>query len=265
MKITSVIVTYNQPEALGAILRSIRQQRVLPGEVIIADDGSDDRTARLIQSCQDTFPVPLKHVWHRDQGFRAAAIRNKAIGMSTGDYLVFSDGDLVFHPCFFLDMARRSEKGALTIGSRVFLTPQATRAFLSGSHLPPVIPFYSASIGKNRMNAIRIPLLSPLFSGISFSTRLRGGLTGVWKSDLEAVNGWNEAFTGWGYEDTELVARLFNYGIRLNKCKFSAITYHLWHTSAERTRLGANRDILDNCIMNRQFRCDLGLVQSDRS
>ena len=103
MKITAIILTYNRPQALELILESILRQKTMPDEVIIADDGSGQETLNSIQKFKKILPLPLKHVWHEDKGFRIASIRNKAIKESTGDCLIFSDGDLIFHPNFFND------------------------------------------------------------------------------------------------------------------------------------------------------------------
>ena len=90
---------------------------------------------------------------------------------------------------------------------------------------------------------------------------MRGGLLGVWKEDLLAVNGWNEEFTGWGMEDTELVTRLFNSGVTIRKLKFAGITWHLWHPVSDRKFLEINRELLENTIRNRLKWCEIGLKQ----
>ena len=44
-----VISTYNWPEALSLVLKSVNNQKVLPDEIIIADDGSSDETKDVIE------------------------------------------------------------------------------------------------------------------------------------------------------------------------------------------------------------------------
>ncbi len=60
-------------------------------------------------------------------------------------------------------------------------------------------------------NAFRWPFavrqLKPHLRGI------RGCNLAIWRDDLLRVNGYNEDFAGWGREDSELAARLFNAGI----------------------------------------------------
>ncbi len=264
MKITAIIVTYDRPDALESILLSLTGQCVKPDEVIIADDGSGPDTEALIRSFINTVPFELKHIRQEKEGFRAAAIRNKAILQSTGDYLVFSDGDLVFHPSFIYDFKQRMAHGTACIGSRVFLTAGASEKIMRERCNEVKIPFWSQEIETNRLNGIRCPLASRLYPPVLYSGKLRGGLLGVSKSDLVSVNGWNESFRGWGLEDTELVLRLFNRGICLRKLKFSAISYHLWHPTASRELLGENRRLLQNCLEKRLTWCSNGLVKGER-
>ncbi len=260
MKVTLIIVTYNRPDALGVILDSIRRQRILPDEVIIADDGSEPETAVLIRESAKSFPVPLKQVWQEHHDFRAAAIRNRAIRESTGDYFIFSDGDLVFHPMFVYDFIRRSAPGTALIGSRLFLTHKASLLMLKEGITRHITPLVSRSIEKNRLNSLRIPIPGILFPYVKFSVNLRGGLLGVFRSDIEGVNGWNEDFKGWGLEDTELVARLFNSGVRLKKIKFAGIVFHLWHTAANRSSLETNRKMLQKTADEKLTWCRNGII-----
>ena len=80
-----VVTTYNWKDALALCLRSIAAQRVLPHEVIVADDGSRADTTGMVRAMVRDFPVPLKHVWQEDLGFRAARVRNLGIAASSGE------------------------------------------------------------------------------------------------------------------------------------------------------------------------------------
>jgi glycosyltransferase involved in cell wall biosynthesis len=265
MKITAIVVTYNNPGALVVMIQGILKQHILPDEVIIADDGSAPDTAELIRRWMKGFPCRLVHVWQEHNGFRAAHIRNKAIRASTGDYLIFSDGDLIWHPDFIRDYREKIRENTAWIGSRVFLTEAASEKIIHTKKAPDRFCFMSRQISHNRINAVRVPFLYRMFPSISFSDKLRGGLLGVWKSDLMAVNGWNESFAGWGFEDTEVVARLYFSGVVIRKLKFSAITYHIWHPFSDRSALKENRKLLMECIDNRLSWCENGLVKRGNS
>lgn len=261
MKITAIIVTYNNAVALDIILKSIRMQRTMPGEVIIADDGSGMETTRIIGKHLPGFPCILKHVRQEHHDFRAARIRNIAIRESSCDYLLFSDGDLFWHPMFIQDFREKILPRTAWIGSRVFLTEKASCEIGRSKNIPENIRFFSPMIERNRLNAVRIPFISRICPAVSFNDTLRGGLLGVWKKDIEAVNGWNETFTGWGLEDTELVARLYHSGIQLRKMKLAGVSYHLWHEISDRAALTGNRQLLGQTLERKLVWCDNGLMK----
>ncbi len=91
--ISVIVTTYNREDALGAVLRSPASQTDQDFEVIVADDGSRAATADVIGAWKAKVGRRLDHVWHDDQGFRAAEIRNRAILASRGSYCIFLDGD----------------------------------------------------------------------------------------------------------------------------------------------------------------------------
>ena len=66
--------------------------------------------------------------------------------------------------------------------------------------------------------------------------------------DLIDINGFNNEFVGWGREDSEFIARLFNKGTNRNTLKFGAIQYHLWHLEANKKSLFENDNILKKTI-----------------
>ena len=85
-QVSLIITTYNNPDFLGLVLDSINKQTIYPKEVIIADDGSTQETAQLIERYQKSFPIPVIHSWIPDEGFRVAKSRNMAIARSTAPY-----------------------------------------------------------------------------------------------------------------------------------------------------------------------------------
>ena len=88
-----IITTYNHPDALRLVLLALTAQTVCNFEVIVADDGSNVDTRLMLENLQITLDYPLHHIWQTDDGFRAATIRNKAVAVSKGEYLIFLDGD----------------------------------------------------------------------------------------------------------------------------------------------------------------------------
>ena len=135
MKISVIISTYNRPDALHAVLTGFCHQ--IPAEndweIIIADDGSTNETAKTINDFSNIDKIHLQHVWHEDKGFRLAEIRNLAATQSTGDYLVFLDGDCIPLPDFVYQHGWLAERGWAIAGNRILMSQGFTLDYLSGS------------------------------------------------------------------------------------------------------------------------------------
>src|SRR5690554_2143218 len=106
MDISVIITTYNQPEWLEKVLWGCAVQTFPHFEIIIADDGSGPETREAIERMRSQLPMPLRHVWHEDRGFRKCEILNRAIAAASGDYLIFLDGDCIPRRDF-VDVHRR--------------------------------------------------------------------------------------------------------------------------------------------------------------
>jgi glycosyltransferase involved in cell wall biosynthesis len=247
MRHSLVLTTYNRPDALRLVLESALHQTVMPGEVIVADDGSTDPTAAVVRGLAPRFAergVALRHVWHPDEGFRAAAIRNRALAVAGGEYILLIDGDCVLHRDFVRSHLRFARAGRLVQGTRVLLSEARTRQALANGEIR--FGAFERGVG-NRLNALPMRWLSPLVPSSSDPLRgVRSCNMGFWLADAERVNGFDERFVGWGREDSEFVARLVNAGVRRRKLKFGGIMYHLWHPERPRDALEANDELLES-------------------
>ena len=118
--ISLIISTYNNPRFLELVLLSVLKQKLLPREVVIADDGSGEETKELIDIYKKIFPIPLLHVWHEDNGYRLSTIKNKAVAIAASEYVIFIDGDLLLHPLFIFDYQKSIHRGYILVASRAF-------------------------------------------------------------------------------------------------------------------------------------------------
>jgi glycosyltransferase involved in cell wall biosynthesis len=245
MRASLVLTTYNWPDALRLVLASALEQSVLPDEVLVADDGSAPPTAEAVRALAAAFAargVPLRHVWHPDEGFRAAAIRNRALAQATGDYVLLIDGDCVLHRDFVRSHLAFARPGRFVQGTRVLLDAERARRALAAGETR--FSAFERGIG-NRVNALPMGWLSPLVPTPSDPlSGVRSCNMGFWLADARRVNGFNERFVGWGREDSEFVVRLVNAGLRRRKLKFGGIVYHLWHPERPRDALTANDELL---------------------
>jgi glycosyltransferase involved in cell wall biosynthesis len=256
-----IISTYNWPDALKLCLLSVAEQSVLPDEVIVADDGSTTQTAELIEAFRATFPVKLIHVWHEDDGFRLAKIRNKAIAASSCDYIIQIDGDLILHKHFIKDHLKVRKQGNFVAGGRVLLNKHLSDRMLQ-QKIARIGVFESGQ--RNILNRFRINWLSRLMTykyGNQDIFSLRGCNMAFWKEDLVHVNGYNEVFHAWGLEDSEIASRLIYSGLKKRTLKFGGIGFHIFHPEADRSRFQEAQYYLLESVKRRIVYCELGLNQ----
>ena len=256
MTITVIITTYNAPSYLCRVLYAYSQQTLFPTELIVADDGSTADTGTVIDEFSRMAPFPIKHVWHEDLGFRVAKIRNEAIKVSQGEYLIFSDGDCIPHRDFVADHGARAKSGYFVQGTRMLVGRLVSDTFSFTSRLNLLGHCLARNI-SGAHHLLRIP----------WFTLEKHGLRGIKTCNFAlhrdvaiAVNGFNEAFVGWGREDSEFVARLFVYGIKRHDLPFSALLFHLWHPANNRDNLAENDRILVETVVSQTFRCSCGIV-----
>jgi glycosyltransferase involved in cell wall biosynthesis len=251
--------TYNWPEALELLLLSILNQSVLPNEVIIADDGSGEMTKELIKKFQSIFPVPLIHVWHEDDKNQKPKIMNKAIAIAKYDYIIEIDGDIIMNKYFIEDHLTFAEKGTYLFGSRVNIQEKILPKIFSEKSIH--FNYFSKGI-KKRGRAIRIPYLMNFVKNVSKrSSKLRGCNMSFWKSDFIKINGFNENLVGWGIDDSEMIQRLHNIGIKGKRLKNVALAYHIYHNEQSRSNIDINNEIERQTTENKFTFIEKGINQ----
>ncbi len=251
MKISVIVATYNRPDALDIVLQSLEYQTDRNFEIIVADDGSGDDTKLIVEIHTKKSSQSIKHVWHEDLGFRLSKIRNLAIQSTTGDYLIFLDGDCAVQPDFIESHRRLSEKGFIVTGSRILLSKEITEEICSSKSFN-FYEFKSKSLGnliKKRINKF-LPLFIKLpdhylrkYKKYQWR-RIKGCNLGCWKSDANLINGFDEALTGWGHEDADFVFRMYQNGINRKSGAWCTEVLHLWHKMANKENAEKNAAIV---------------------
>jgi glycosyltransferase involved in cell wall biosynthesis len=263
--ISVIVSTYNRADALDAVLRSLATQTDRDFEITVADDGSRPDTGEVVARWSARAGVPLRHVWHEDQGFRLAEIRNRAILASQGAYCIFLDGDCLAQPAFIAAHRTQAQPGWFVTGSRLLLSQGLTARVLAKG-LAPERWSLATFIGQRLRGGInRIgPLLLP-WSGVSAKHNerrwrgARGSNMAFWRADLDAVDGFDAAFVGWGREDSDVFARMIRHGIRRRNARLEATVLHLWHPEQDRSRLDENQRQLEQLLNETRVRARQGL------
>lgn len=259
IKTALLISTYNWPEALELILLSLAKQTYLPHEVLIADDGSTEKTKEIIDNFRASTSIPIKHIWHEDEGFRRSKILNKTIASATSDYIIQLDGDCILHPNLVEDHIKSILPNTYLYGSRVnILAPYVSSIFQN-----KIIRFgiFSKKI-RNKTRNLRIPFFMRFYAPhMGVSPKLRGCNISFWKKDFIAINGYNESFEGWGREDSDLATRLNNLGTKAKRIRYGGIVYHIYHPTSSKENLEQNNALLKKTKADKIIQCEKGISQ----
>jgi glycosyltransferase involved in cell wall biosynthesis len=259
-----IICTYNAPRELEFGLCGVARQSVMPHEVIIADDGSGDETRAIVERWRDRLNCPVKHVWQSDRGYRKARIVNEAVRQSSGDYLLFLDGDSFPHPRWVEDHMASARPDTIQCGRRVKLGPELSPTVciedieaglldgLSG-------PLIRSALKKDTLRlalGIRLPLTITRIIHPR-PRRLMGVNYSVPKDVFLAVNGYDEAWTVYGHEDFDIEQRLKRAGYRFQAILNRGIVYHVYHPEREQSEEGMR--LVEKVINGTHIRCESGI------
>ena len=265
LKAAVIVTTYNRPDALAAVLEGFREQDTHDFELLIADDGSTDETREVVEAYAKTAPHPVRHVWQEDEGFRAGAARNRALAQTSAAYVIFTDGDCVPPPFFVRRHLELAAPGYFLAANRMLLTPEFTREVLARRipvHRWRGARWLAAWMKRNVNRALPLLHLPDWRFRVSEPERWAGVKTcnlSAWRSDLVRVNGFDERYSGWGLEDSDLVIRLLHAGVKHKSARFAAPVFHLWHRENDRTRLPENQKQLDEILASERVEASVGL------
>ncbi len=243
-KISVILSTFNRPNALRIVIETLCRQDDGNIEIIIADDGSDESTKNVINELTKLYPkTKIKHVWQENKGFRLAKIRNLAVLKSSGEYLIFLDGDCIPPPNFIKSHRELMEQGCAVYGQRILSSATFTAiieqdpTLLFTGKFWKFTNFLKLYITRN-INRILPTIKISNGQWRKHSPRgwqnIRGCNWAMWRQDYIAINGSDETFIGWGAEDKDVAVRLINYGVCLKDGRYNSYVLHLWHPIATR-------------------------------
>src|SRR3989344_1429591 len=97
--ISVIIPAYNEEKTIVACIHSVKNQTLLPDEIIVVDDGSTDKTLHVLSELQiSSASRRIKLIQQRHRGPGKA--RNLGAQHAQGDILVFVDADMVLDENF---------------------------------------------------------------------------------------------------------------------------------------------------------------------
>ncbi|MEN1972834.1 glycosyltransferase [Luteimonas sp. MJ204] len=230
-----IFTTYNQPDWLEKVLFGFAAQDRADFEVLVADDGSDDRTRERLLALRPLLPMPVRHLWQPDDGFRKCEALNMAIAAARSDYLVFTDGDCIPRADFVSTHLRERAPGRFLSGGYHKL-PMATSHAITADDIRDQRCFDARWLHARGMpRTLRDrkltagPTAARLLDAVSTArASWNGHNASGWALDVLSVNGFDQRMR-YGGEDREFGERLENAGIRGKRIRHRAVTVHLEH------------------------------------
>ena len=238
-RVEVILSAYGAERELRLVLEAYLRQSDSDFSLALADDGSGPGVERLAREFADRG-LSIRHLWHEDNGFRKARILNRVIGSSEADYVILSDGDCI--PChhFVRDHVEWAEAGRFVCGRRVLLGEEFTSAILDRTAKParledPVRLLLGEARGQLRRAWVGVRQPRSVSRLLSRKRRgMWGCNTAVWVRDIVQINGFNNAFEGWGYEDIDFERRLLAAGLRPKALRGRGAVFHLYHPNNSR-------------------------------
>jgi glycosyltransferase involved in cell wall biosynthesis len=231
LDLSVILTTYERPHHLERSLASLSVQRNMAGrfEVVVVDDGSKDCTHDVVHRFARTVDFPVKLTTHEHDGFRVSLCRNDGVRASVGQYLLISDSDCLFPPHHLESHLQARKPGVARAGNCYRLDRNATERLtvedvVAGSYRREVSFVERWRVWRRWASDVRYQLRRH-----PIKPKLMGFNIALWRSDLEAVNGFDEEYVGWGCEDDDFAARLRMTGRSVRTAVGYTQAYHMWH------------------------------------
>jgi glycosyltransferase involved in cell wall biosynthesis len=234
--VSVVLATFEAPKVLETTLRAFSEQRDADFEIVVADDGSGESIAQVVERWRAT--LDLQHVWQPDEGFRKARALDLAVLAAKGDYLAFLDADCVPRRGFVQALRRGALPGWFLSTKRIELSQKLSRRIVENRlaawrwsaaewliRAPREVrrPGYLVQArDRRRPWRTRQPEFTPPWSAYC--------LIGLHREDFEAVNGYDtRCRRSDDGEDQDLAIRLRRSGLKCGWSGPASTVLHLWH------------------------------------
>ena len=273
MTFSVIIPFYNDEELLLSTLKSIQNQHTQPKEIILSDDGSAIDLTNIFRLAESMKPAVI-YVRQEDKGFRAARCRNNGIRLANSDYLIFNDQDIIGSVDYYTQFIRHARRGEFLVAYPVRLTPEQTEEVrkllnngnrIDSNNFP--LPAQQRSKVRDQFSKERFYyILKKFLNERGYHPKLRGGVFGIFRDDIMLVNGFDEDYQDWGYEDDDLGRRLNRTGIIGKNVFKNEYPLHQYHPSLAKDFRGSNKEYYHKRqqeISEGLFRVEKGILSND--
>lgn len=216
LRISIVVITYDRPDYIKAMLEALKLQTFKDFEVIIVDDGSLYSPYEVVKSFEGQLDI--KYIWQRDKPWNYCEARNLGIKISSGFIILFFDDDCMpTQRCLGNHYKRHLAADSVMVFGQIM------------GGVPDLKP-----------NQVKDYLLKEFPKGAVASFRPLIKNFSVKRKEIFAVNGLDLDFSGhYGYEDTDFTRRLSRNGVKTvqaPECQALALIAHSGHTDYSREK-----------------------------
>lgn len=246
MRVSVIAAIYKDIQALQLIIDALINQTYKNIELVVAEDNNNPEVAEYLTTVSG---IDILHTTQEDIGIRKARSQNNAILKSTGDYLIFIDGDCIPYPDFISSHVTLSMKGHVLSGRRVNIGKRISQRIRNKSLKPSSLanhyllfaPILWADHATHIGQGIALSPVGWLYNN-AVSNRKKSNLSllgcnfSCFKNDIINIDGFDESYGETAIpDDTDIQWRLVASGLKLKSCKMAANLFHLHHDRNHRT------------------------------
>lgn len=268
-KISVIVTVYNRLNYLKNMITCLIDQTSQIEELIIADDGSSEKIMDFVGDLIPKCKFKIKHVYQEDNGFRLAKSRNNAARVAEGDYLIFLDQDVIFGKNFIKEIIENKKRGFFQIAHPLFLNSEESKLaeirlktktlyenldeIVTAENLVKLDDLYNGDRKRNCMKKFFFKTRGAKLAGLFFS---------LYREDFIKINGLDEKYCGWGYEDDDFCNRLYAGGMKSTPLRFGEMLFHIWHKESSTKKMSLNEGYYRKRkkeISKKDYRCEYGV------